>query len=159
MIFTSALKASKEQREAARKCNKYQMNLVNPNILFSKEQKMKMTREQALEKCKNLNNWPDILEALGVIEFEKKSEVRNIFELKESELGTVITSYIYDSNIAGREILNIFGAVRVELWPEGLVLWVGGQIVWKSWEKYYKKGDKVVITGSNLNSSIIGNIK
>jgi hypothetical protein len=26
-----------------------------------------------------------------------------------------------------------FGVVRLEEWPEGLVLWVGGQIRWRSW--------------------------
>lgn len=26
-----------------------------------------------------------------------------------------------------------FGVIRLELWPEGLVLWVGGEIRWKSW--------------------------
>jgi hypothetical protein len=26
------------------------------------------------------------------------------------------------------------GVVRVESWPEGLVLWVGGEIKWKQWE-------------------------
>jgi len=25
------------------------------------------------------------------------------------------------------------GAIRLERWPEGLVLWVGGEIQWKSW--------------------------
>lgn len=28
---------------------------------------------------------------------------------------------------------EIFGVVRVEEWPEGLVVWVGGEIRWKSW--------------------------
>lgn len=27
-----------------------------------------------------------------------------------------------------------FGVIRMEEWPEGLVLWVDGQIRWKSWE-------------------------
>ena len=26
------------------------------------------------------------------------------------------------------------GVIRVERWPEGLVLWVGGVIAWKSWK-------------------------
>ena len=26
-----------------------------------------------------------------------------------------------------------YGVIRIEEWPEGLVLWVGGQIRWKSW--------------------------
>ena len=27
-----------------------------------------------------------------------------------------------------------YGKIRVEHWPEGLVLWIGGKIVWKSFE-------------------------
>ncbi len=27
-----------------------------------------------------------------------------------------------------------FGVIRMEEWPEGLVLWVGGQARWRSWE-------------------------
>lgn len=26
-----------------------------------------------------------------------------------------------------------FGVIRLEMWPEGLVLWVGGQLAWRSW--------------------------
>jgi hypothetical protein len=26
------------------------------------------------------------------------------------------------------------GTIRIEEWPEGLVLWIGGQIRWRSWE-------------------------
>lgn len=27
-----------------------------------------------------------------------------------------------------------YGVIRIEEWPEGLVLWVGGVIVWKSFK-------------------------
>jgi hypothetical protein len=27
-----------------------------------------------------------------------------------------------------------YGTIRVEEWPEGLVLWVDGQIRWRSWQ-------------------------
>jgi len=27
-----------------------------------------------------------------------------------------------------------FGAVKLQEWPEGIVLWVGGQIRWRSWK-------------------------
>jgi hypothetical protein len=30
---------------------------------------------------------------------------------------------------------DTLGVIRVELWPEGLVIWVSGMIVWKSWER------------------------
>jgi hypothetical protein len=28
-----------------------------------------------------------------------------------------------------------FGVIRLENWPEGIVLWVGGQIRWRSWRE------------------------
>lgn len=31
------------------------------------------------------------------------------------------------------ELQNEFGTVKIEVWPEGLVLWVGGEIRWRSW--------------------------
>ena len=51
----------------------------------------KMTREEAIDKCKNLHNWPDILEALGLIKFDKKAEVKMLFEmdLKGRRIGGV----------------------------------------------------------------------
>lgn len=27
-----------------------------------------------------------------------------------------------------------YGTVRIEEWPEGLVIWVGGEIVYRSWK-------------------------
>lgn len=27
------------------------------------------------------------------------------------------------------------GTIRIEEWPQGLVLWIGGQIRWRSWDK------------------------
>lgn len=27
------------------------------------------------------------------------------------------------------------GTIRIEEWPDGLVLWIGGQIRWRSWDK------------------------
>lgn len=34
-----------------------------------------------------------------------------------------------------------FGVIRLESWPEGLVLWVGGEIVWRSWQGTERKRD------------------
>ncbi len=31
------------------------------------------------------------------------------------------------------ELRSEFGVIRLEEWPEGVVLWVGGQIRWRSW--------------------------
>ena len=31
------------------------------------------------------------------------------------------------------ERTEALGVVRLERWPEGLVLWVGSTILWKSW--------------------------
>jgi len=33
-----------------------------------------------------------------------------------------------------REFMEQRGVIRLELWPEGLVLWVGGTIRWREWE-------------------------
>lgn len=27
-----------------------------------------------------------------------------------------------------------YGTIKLEQWPEGIVLWFGGEIVWRSWK-------------------------
>lgn len=106
-----------------------------------------MTREEAIRKLGTLladNNVPYLitqLEALGLLKFseEKKQAPYPIIELSHN--GDIINR-LYDK---GKHLLNKYGVIRLEEWPEGLVLWVDGLIVWKSWEKYYKKGDAVTI--------------
>lgn len=45
------------------------------------------------------------------------------------ERDPVVTCLMSNDNYNDR-----FGTIRVEMWPEGLVLWVGGEIRWKSFE-------------------------
>lgn len=79
-----------------------------------------MTREQAkfklLEQTKNhctekeMENFLDMAEALGLIEFKEVKQV------------LLYSSYLADGSM-----------IRLERWPEGLVLWCGGVIQWKQW--------------------------
>lgn len=32
------------------------------------------------------------------------------------------------------KLFGKFGTIKLEKWPEGLVLWISGIAVWKSWE-------------------------
>lgn len=104
---------------------------------WNNERNVKMTREEAIAKFHNImypdtayiayddiksSKWDDdrkwstkaisVYEALGLLKFEKKEE-----------------PYKLCSYEGGNDKLN----VRIEKWPEGLVLWVDGKIVWKSW--------------------------
>jgi hypothetical protein len=36
------------------------------------------------------------------------------------------------------EFADEHGTLRLEHWPEGIVLWAGGEIAWKSWSKEIK---------------------
>lgn len=96
------------------------------------EEQIKMTREDALgkitkavsdEKGKMSGLWIgerykilNILEALGLIKFEEERKITKTVQMNED-------NYFGD-----------FGIIRVETWPEGLVIWVGGEIVYKSWK-------------------------
>lgn len=31
------------------------------------------------------------------------------------------------------QLKSEFGIIRLEEWPEGLILWVGGEVRWRSW--------------------------
>lgn len=87
--------------------------------------KFKMTREEAVKKVEaafhnrgqerarsTVEGYVLTLEALGFLKFEEK-KVANLFETCDTN-GAVI---------------------RLEEWPEGMVLWRAGKIVYKSWEK------------------------
>jgi len=78
--------------------------------------KAAMTRKEAIAKCHGIAH-PEALvqalEALGLIEFEHESEV--------------VELYVGFNPYKGE------GVVRLERWPEGIVLWVSGQIKWRSW--------------------------
>lgn len=73
-----------------------------------------MTRAEAIAKCHGIN-YPEAfiqaLETLGLLKFENQKSF-------------TLCSYESDD----------LGVIRVEKWPEGLVLWVGGKVKWKSWE-------------------------
>src|SRR5882762_1285305 len=98
-------------------------------IKYFKKEQTKMTREEALNKLKNIKtplsveNIVDILEEVGLLEFEEEKEIVRLCSYDRSDLGVI----------------------SVEEWPEGLVLWVGGEIKWKSWIQYWRKGDGVMI--------------
>jgi len=51
--------------------------------------------------------------------------------LKEHFFPEVEVRKLYES----LRYMESLGVVRLEEWPEGLVLWVGGEIVWKSWAR------------------------
>lgn len=81
-----------------------------------------MTRQHAHEllfgqikiwEGKEIGNFLTALELLGLIKFDDSNKVDVLFQ---------------------KENVARFGAVRIELWPEGLMLWVGGEIAWKSWK-------------------------
>lgn len=114
-------KCGNERNIAAQKA--YSEYLSN-GLPMNKEKKM--TREEAYNKCKNISDavtFISILEALGLIKFEKKKESVNLVELRSGNI-------THDCDYKGQ-----YGVIRLEEWPEGLVLWVGGKIVYKSWEK------------------------
>jgi hypothetical protein len=123
-----------------------------------KNKEHKMTREEAfviakdkLGSPKAANDMIDFLELMNLVKFEKKQAPYTIIELAKN--GDII------NNLYGKGyLLNKYGSIRFEEWPEGLVLWVGGDIVWKSWEKYYKKGDRVNLY-DNFDGIISGMIK
>lgn len=81
-----------------------------------KQMKIKpVTREEAISRCHGISHPETLvqaLEALGLIEFKPKQEIKMMLHKQTVEYGTI----------------------RVEEWPEGLVVWVGGSIVYKSWE-------------------------
>lgn len=83
-----------------------------------------MTREEALYKgqmggmsVQVTQSLITALEALGLLKFDevRHDASRDVRKLCSCE--------------GGNENYNI----RVEQWPEGLVLWVSGEIVWKDW--------------------------
>lgn len=105
--------------------NDYQKHICN------KEQP-KMTREEAIKKFSDRLNKNDVglyldgLEKLGLLKFEK--EARVVFEINLTSGDVTDNAYKY-----GKELVNQYGTIRLELWSEGLILWVGGEIRWRSW--------------------------
>jgi hypothetical protein len=118
-----------------------------------------MTRKEAISKCHGIA-YPEVfvqaLEALGVIktkEEEAKSRTyeqgfRDGMKLKNGVESTfAFMGYTMEKLIKiikeyeERQPTKLFehesvdgGAIRLETWPEGLVLWVNGKIKYKYWE-------------------------
>lgn len=115
-MFGYALSQMQLFREGSRKAKELQAIAERGYLQAVKE--VKMTREEAFKKCDKLGYSSvviPILEALGLLKFEPKKDVN-----------LVITT--------GPGHYKDFGMIRIEEWPEGLVLWVGGEIVWRSWK-------------------------
>lgn len=73
-----------------------------------------MTRNEAIEKIKNISGATAMLEALETLKLIKFDPEPNVEKLYE----------------------NVFfdGNVRLEKWSEGICLWYAGEIVWRSWK-------------------------
>ena len=102
---------------------------------------VKMTKDEAIKKASAIYDNEKYgryivhtLEALGLIKFEE--EKANILF----------------------ETVNQHGPISLEECSKGIVLRVGGVIKWKSWEKYYTKGDRVMLHDS-FGGQISGIIK
>lgn len=108
-------------------CSSCEAERENERIrnLYKKEQKMinsELTKSQAIKLINDeiwggyngstaAPKWVEVWEKLGIVKFKAEPEVDVMFNTENA----------------------LFGIIRVELWPEGLVLWVGGTIVYKSW--------------------------
>lgn len=106
-----------------------------------------MTREEAIKHCLNslankkiegtdipANQLVGMLEALGLLKFEEAEKKKiSLFEITANNV------YWPAANLYQPDAKNLikfnakYGVVRLEEWPEGLVLWVDGKIVYKSW--------------------------
>ncbi len=45
----------------------------------------------------------------------------------------VISNQDFDTDVYYEQAFKDYGIVRIQRWPEGLIIWVGGKIVYKSW--------------------------
>lgn len=113
------------------------------------KEQLKMTREEAVKITESVmayrdDNWTakkcvECFEALGLLKFEEEKKVKHCISFNTNQFG-------------GKDEV-----VKIEAWPEGLVLWAGGEIKWKSWWKYYKVGDSVW-TKYGLADAVAGTI-
>lgn len=93
---------------------------------------IKMTREEAAKKAcvgEYGNTIVTALHNLGLLKFdEPKKEIDKVFEINKETGDVTDNAYTF-----GPQLINKYGTIRLEEWPEGLVLWVGGEIRWRSW--------------------------
>lgn len=103
--------------------------------MIQKEQP-KMTREEAIKKLDATvfgynseagKKWIEFFEVLGLLKFDEEKKISSLFEFKDRNCKWTEN---YD------KVDEKYGTIRLEEWPEGLVLWVGGEIRWKSWHEY-----------------------
>lgn len=129
-----------------------------PDVKITKKE-ANMTREDAknimaAHTATNANDSiVDALEELGLLKFDEPEDTVAVIVEVDENYNTTNNWNLYAENLVKK-----YERVRLELWPEGLVLWVGGKIVWKSWEKTYRKGDEVVIRNTN-SDYVLGYIK
>lgn len=101
--------------------NDFCINTQAENCQWNRDN-LKMTREEALNKLKDVHSTfssdnTDLLnklEALGLIKFEEVTK-RTVELNKDNFFGD-------------------YGLIRIETWPEGLVVWVDGEIIYRSWK-------------------------
>lgn len=125
---------------------------------WEEKEQSKMTKEDALKIIRNaypidaeglLKTFIDLAERFKVnIKFDEPAKVNPLFEI--TKRGRAALGHSMDKSELD-EFNSKYGIIRLEEWPEGLVLWVGGEIKFKSWEKFIscsnvKIGDSVIIS-------------
>ncbi len=95
--------------------------IINPcKTWFANKDQIKMTREEATYKVQRKSGYEgicarelvDALEALGLLKFEEEKPIVKLCSAHQDG--------IYN--------------IRVEQWPEGIVVWYNGEIVYRSWK-------------------------
>lgn len=119
----------------AYKANSYYLHNCNYRIfdgfLNPAKEQPKMTRDELRKICSKHGISTAIipvLEELGLIKLDPDNEITGLFKISTDDK-------TFNSKVMN-EINNKYGTIKLELWPEGLVLWVGGKIRWESWKEY-----------------------
>lgn len=107
----------------------------------------KMTREEALKIISAAYPY----EAEGMLDAFIDLAKRFGMEFKIEEKKEVVTCISFNMKQFITDPLQQkdLGEVKIEIWPEGLVLWIGGEIKWKSWENKAELNDEVMIIQEN----------
>lgn len=104
--------------------------LINNSLNRKKKQ---MTREEAIKIMKatgasGAEGWIAAFEALELIKFEEEKKINTVFQITNDG------NFNWADPIILKRVSKQHGAIRLEEWPEGLVLWIGGEIHWRSWK-------------------------